>query len=313
MGEINMRKQLYIVLVLSFLCLVTGSAFAGTINFNTGIPTGWTTGGLAGTSGPITDVGTTGGDSQFGWIDSGDRLQTHLKNLAATLASKGFNGVVPSYASSGSYMLSSTLTSTGIPITMDLNFLTSEGEGKHDFALVYLFQGTTSTILYDAQSNEPHVGDGCTPFTAACPYTTKDEVLGVPGFTAPGTVTLTPSLIGGNPCPVTLDPTQPCLDGNLTGSLPDGSSFGPTDYLGNGRGGSSGWVTSAFTPAAGNYRLLFIVGNDGGPRHNDNSVATALAIDNISGLNAATTPEPGTLLLFGTGVAGLIAKLRRKY
>ena len=81
-------------------------------------------------------------------------------------------------------------------------------------------------------------------------------------------------------------------------------------YPGNGIGGSSDWNRAVFTfdaTTAGRYQMVMNVGNVG-----DEIYSSALFFSGYSISPNPVTPEPGTLLLLGSGVLGIAGVVRRK-
>jgi hypothetical protein len=77
-----------------------------------------------------------------------------------------------------------------------------------------------------------------------------------------------------------------------------GFSSGTCDLFAIGCG-FSGWVLSQYTAPAGDYFITYGVANQ------DDTVFD-------SGLAYTATPEPGTLVLLGSGILALVGFVRRK-
>jgi hypothetical protein len=162
----------------------------------------------------------------------------------------------------------------GTALNFYFNYVTSDGAGFADYAWAELFTstGTPAALLFTART-EPT------------------------GSIVPGT---------GMPPPLaTLDPASvPIIPGGPAWS-PLGSSSGDCYAAGC---GYTGWVNSNYTIAtAGNYYLEVGVVN-----WSDTAFDSGLAMDGVTvGGVPVGSPEPGTLILIGTGL-GLTALVRRR-
>lgn len=200
---------------------------------------------------------------QFAWIDN--------------------NGPVNAFAYGGtdaSTLLSPLFTVNGNEsVDVDLNFLSDDGGHYNDFAIAQLLSsGSPVATLY----------------TATDPFCSGTVV------SASGYPPLTPG--------VTLSPGEASFQGQDIGPIGGVISFAgianPLGVCGTGVArGSTGWVTSSYTPPDGTYQLLFLVANS-----IDTAAYSALAIDNVR----ITTPEPQTLTLLLIGLAGLCVLQARR-
>ncbi|HET6170348.1 MAG TPA: NF038132 family protein [Terracidiphilus sp.] len=193
-------------------------------------------------------------------------------------------GALPS-GKLGSETNGSTLATTvfsataGTNLNFYFNYVTSDGAGFADYAWAELFNS----------DNTP----------AALLFTARTEPSGtiVPGTGMPSpNATLTPSsvpIIGGGPA-----------------WSPLGSWSGSCFSAGC---GYTGWVDSNYTIAtAGNYYLEV-----GATNWTDQIYDSGLALDGVTvgGVPITppgVTPEPSTLMLFGTGLLGIVGIARRK-
>lgn len=186
----------------------------------------------------------------------------------------------------GSETNGSTLQSTlfaaaaGQELDFKFDYVTSDGAGFADYAWAKLLDSSDSTVAL--------------LFTAR----TTPSGNSVPGFGMPAiAATITPST-------VTITPGGPAWS-------PLGGSSGACFDTGC---GYSGWVDSSYTIAsAGNYSLQFGIVN-----WSDTLYDSGLAFDGITvggvpiGPPTSSVPEPGTLLLLGSGMAGFaILRLRK--
>jgi hypothetical protein len=177
----------------------------------------------------------------------------------------------------GSTLATSVFSATaGTDLNFYFDYVTSDGSGYADYGWAELFNS----------SNDP----------VALLFTARTEPT---GSIAPGQ---------GMPAPeATLDPSSvPILEGTTWSPL--GGSSGACWAAGC---GNSGWVNSDYTiAAAGDYYLEVGVVNWG-----DEDYDTGLALDGVETNGTpiiSTTPEPSSLLLFGSGLAGLAGMLKRK-
>jgi hypothetical protein len=243
--------------------LLSGAAQADIVESfeGVGLPAGWFLfgGSVGGVSGASGNVSATAG-SQFGYIDTTGGSITSFTGVSGT--------------TQGSFLLSVPFTlSAGSALTMDLNYLSNDGGGFSDYALVQLLNGGGVPVatLFSAQSVSGVVVPGTDPALAL----TSGVVL------TPGSVAT--------------------LDGILTGPV-GGITYGPGAF-GGGPGGSTGWVTSAYVvPLGGTYQLRFLVSDV-----NDTGVDSALLFDNIR-----TVPEPGMSVLFAAAVLAVVRRARRR-
>jgi hypothetical protein len=233
-------------------------------SFETGLPAGWNLTGAGGYSGPVTNLAPTDG-SYFGWITTaGGTADPDLKHGDEN----------------GTILLSSLFeVSAPTPLSFDANFLSTDGGGFDDYAVVRLLDGTSGHALATLYSARTRKETG---------HSHEHDI--VPGYgfgLSPG---------------VELTPDEAQFEGVAV--LLGGIQYGPGRY-GGGPGGPTGWVHSSYLLDEGSYRLEFVVANFGDCRR-----PSALAMDNISlgGPNTGV-PEPSAAVLAGIGI--LLIGLRR--
>jgi hypothetical protein len=245
------------------LLLIPVAVSATTItSFETGFPAGWSLIGAGGYSGPVTNLEPTDG-SHFGWITTaGGTASPDLKHGDAN----------------GTILLSSLFeVSASTPLSFDANFLSTDGGGSDDYALVRLLDGTSGHALATLYSARTRGETGESP-----------EHKIVPGYgfgLSPG---------------VDLTPGEEEFEGVAV--LLGGIQYGPERY-GGGPGGPTGWAHSSYLLDAGSYRLEFVVANFG-----DGERPSALAMDNVQ-LGGSGVPEPSAAVLAGIGI--VLIGLRR--
>lgn len=223
--------------------------------------------GSGGQSGPVAGFS----DSSFWWADTTGGVS------GAALSAYGFNPVTPSpgggvwgvdYGAPGSYLLSSEFDLVANEsLTIDLSVMTSHSSAWDDIGFAVLVQDSTvrAVLANTRPDGINHIGDfGSIPGTTLTPVSQ-----GVASTVSTGDF-LMPAVIG-------------------TGTY--GQVTGPGDCF-SGRCVTN--ITSSITPGAGTYQL--IVGSFGpsGPYTGPSAVA----------VKAVNTPEPGTLILIGLGIAG---------
>lgn len=201
--------------------------------FESGLPAGWTLSGVGGTSGAVTNLAPTQG-TQFAYID----------NRGGTSTS-AYGGTA------GTTLQSSAISlSAGSVLSLKFSFMTNDGGGYSDFALIQLRNATSGAVVA----------------TLATANTTGSVSPAVPAQGGPA-----PAISPG----VTLTPSTAYFNGLATGPI-GGDNYGPGKY-GGGNGGSTGWVTVNYTvPATGSYKLFFLVSDVG-----DTGVDSGLAVDEI--------------------------------
>lgn len=237
------------------------------------LPDGWaiSAGGAGGLSTAVANLSPTEGIG-FGFIDT-----TGATDISMTGIDNATTGTV---ALSKLFTLASSRS-----VSVDLNFLSNDGEEFSDFAVVQLLDGRTSAVI-------------ATLYTA---NTTCAVCRAVPAIGGPG------SISDG----VTLSSNEAYFDGRFSGLL-GGIPYGPTRWF-DGNGGSTGWVTASYDLEPGTYQLAFIVGNV-----YDAGLESALAFDNIhtqgvliDGLEIAQVPEPGQYIALIGGMAVLLIARKR--
>ena len=229
------------------------------------IPAGWTCSEGG-------NCGTLGPDGVVTAPPGGSTYQYVSTSGAPTFSglNLGFN------ETNGSLLTTSAFSASGTTVlAFNFNFVTSDGAGFPEYAYAQLAPSGGSPILL---------------FTARTCETT-------PCNTVPG-VGMPPLGVG-----VTLVPPSTPVTPNATTWSALGSSSGSCWAVGC---GNSGWIQAEYTPAAGAYALQFGVVNV-----NDQAFDTGMAIAGATigdipiGDDLAVVPEPTTLILFGSTMAGL--------
>lgn len=174
----------------------------------------------------------------------------------------------------GSYLFSSPFqVHAGSRLSVTANFLSNEGAATGDLGAVYLFDGTSIVAtLYSARAR----GDG------------QSVVGGVSAGVSTGT-----AYFQGDQVTLGDATYMPYRDINNGGPAswcnpPDGD---PPPGVTCGLGGSTGWVTSTYTPEPGTYELLALAWNtldNSGP-------PTGLAVKSV--VTAPMSEPSGTILL----------------
>lgn len=260
--------------VLLAIVALSVAASAGTI------PAGWTCTGNCGSLGADGDVTLGPSGSPYEWISTYNGI-----GGIGSYPGVGGGGAPPDVATNGTVLQSSTFTAgANDPLKFYFNYVTSDGGTYVDYAWVALVNaGTASQVLLFTARTTP---GGNT----------------VPGFGMPG---VAPG--------VTLEPPSTPIIGSYPNGGPHWSPLaGSSGACWRDGCGYTGWIGSSYTIGdAGSYYLLFGVTN-----WNDTAYDSGLAIDSVTvhgnPIPGDDVPEPGTLVLLGTGLFGLAGAIRRK-
>lgn len=197
-------------------------------------------------------------------------------NGVGSLAGVGGSG----HPTNGTVLTSSTFTANADDaLKFYFNYVSSDGDTYVDYAwvqLVNVADSSLNVLLFTARSTPSGVPGPDMPAPAA----------------TLGSFTFTPGA-----------PTWSPLGDSGTGSS---CWHGPTMGC-----GYTGWISSSYNIAvAGDYYLLFGITN-----WDDTAFDSGLAIDNVTIHDdpiPGQVPEPGSMLLLGSGLLGLAEAVRRK-
>jgi PEP-CTERM motif-containing protein len=232
--------------------------------------------GTCGTLGPDGVVTAPPGGGNYQYVSTSGGVAGN--NLGAEVGGSGV-------ATNGSTLLSAVFSATANQeLLFNFNYVTSDGAGYADYGWARLLGA-----------------DGTTTEAWLVTARTKPDGSIIPGQEMPAiSATLTPASV-------------PIIDGGPAWS-PLGSDSGDCFAAGC---GYTGWVQSTYTiGTAGNYFLQFGVANWADLAY-DSGLAFAGATiggDIIDIGNGSSVPEPGSLILLGTGLLGLVGKtIRRRF
>lgn len=242
------------------------------------IPTGWACSGTC---------GSEGADGVITLSPTGNSSFEYITTNGAGSSTAVLPGLTKTSETDGSVLTTSTFAATaGTALQFYFNFVTSDGSSTYaDYAWAELFNATTglpAALLFTGQTE---------PSGSIVPA----QGLAAAGFTP--VATLNPSSV-------------PIISGGPVWS-PLGSYSGACFAAGC---GYTGWVQSTYDiPTAGNYFLEF-----GATNWVDTLYDTGMAIDGVTVGGTpivnptGVTPEPSTLLLFGSGLIGLAGAIKHK-
>jgi len=245
---------------------------------------------------------------------SGDPVDVYL----VTDSGGGFPGLIPTGlqasaipgapnipgSTNGSAMISPLFTATaGQRINFDFAFITNDGTDT--------FSDWGAAYLLPVDANGAPTGSApLNLFTAR----TGGSGSAVPGFGFngfPAGLVLTPVSANMQGDVFFLNPLTSgtsALDPNATQFGPNGYPQDPTSQPGNALGGSTNWVNADFTfdpSTIGTYELVLAVANVGDEIYSSGMLFAGGSVKGDDP-NLPSIPEPGTMLLFGVGLAGLV-------
>lgn len=243
------------------------------VSASTIIPLGWS-------CAVVNTCGTLGADGDVPAPPGGSQYQY----ITTSGGASGVGQLPGIGGTNGTLLTTSAFVASGTDqLAFNFNFVTSDGTGTFpDYAWAELVPDVGSPIMLFNARTVAGAGDT------------------VPGFGLP-------------PITVSLNPATTPITPGATNWSPLGGSSGAC-FGGLGQGcGNTGWILATTTPAAGTYTIQFGVSNFG-----DTALDTGLAIAGATigdvpiDPGGAAIPEPGTLLLFGSGLAVLARRIRSR-